>query len=121
MSKVVSLILVLVLFFGSAVNSFADKTEEGNIFGEDNSEAVYIVVATVVLGGLFIWLLVEWVKNDFRVSEAEPPDNGIRTVSSENETSTAKTNDKTILNVLQHIEAGVTPNKDIYVGFRFQY
>jgi hypothetical protein len=121
MSKVVSLILVLVLFFGPVVNSFADKTEEANIFDGDNSEALYIIVAAVVLGGLLIWGLVAWVKNDFKVSEAENIDDGIRLVSSEDEVPSVNKDGKTILNVLKHVEAGVTPNKDVYVGLRFQY
>jgi hypothetical protein len=54
-------------------------------------------------------------------AEAEPPDNGIRIVSTEDEAQSVNTDSKTIINVLRHVEAGVTKNKDIYVGLRLQY
>jgi len=123
MSKLVSVILVLVLFLGPVVNSFAEKDEghgPKDYFTDDN---LYIVGGIMLAGGLIVlfgWLVVEWFKGELRV-EAETPDNGIRMVSTEDEVPSVNSGDKTILNVLQHVEAGVTPNKDIYVGFRFQY
>jgi len=114
MSKIVSFILVLVLFFGSAINCFAGDEEEVNL------EALEIV-AVVIIGAALVVYLVSWIIGDFIRTIAETPDNGIRMVSTEDEAQTVNTDGKTILNVLSHIEAGVTPNKDIYVGFRFQY
>jgi hypothetical protein len=132
MSKAISIILVLVLFLGSAINSFADGSGSGSGSRGDErggsgsgggdiegtGTTIAIVVGVIVLGVLFVWWIVDEVRS---WAEADTPDNGIRMVSSENEISTEKTDNKTILNVFQHVEAGVTPNKDIYVGLRFQY
>jgi len=116
MSKAVSFFLVLVLFFGPVINSFADGTEEAPILLE-----VGIIVGVVIIGGLLIWGLVTWLGHDMGITETEAPDNGIRMVSTENEAPSVSTDGKSVLNVLKHIEAGVTSNKDIYVGLRFQY
>ena len=118
MSKVISFILVLVLFFGPVIKSFADTTEEAPILVE-----VGIVIGVVIVGGLLIWGLVYWIGRDMGLvnAEAETSDDCIRLVSAENEAPSITTNGKTILNVLKHVEAGITPNKDIYVGLRFQY
>jgi hypothetical protein len=117
MSKLVSFILVLVLFFGSVVNSFADTTEDAPILAE-----IGIVVGALAIGGLLIWGLVYLIGRDMGYyAEVKTPDDDIRLVSSENEAPRVTTDNKTILNVLKHVEAGVTPNKDIYVGLRFQY
>jgi len=117
MSKIVSFILVLVLFFSPAINIFADDEKP-----DEKAPVLYmagIIVGVVILGGFFIWgiatlLGIGWVN-------AESPDDGISLVSTEDETPSVNIDGKTILNVLKHIEAGVTPNKDIYVGLRFQY
>ena len=114
MSKAVSFILVLVLFFGPAINGFADKTEEAPLVTE-----LTIIVGVVLLSGLLILGLVELFKPIF--AGAETPDNGIRMVSTEDEAHSVNTDDKTVLNVLKHVEAGVTTNRDIYIGLRFQY
>ena len=116
MSKVVSLILVLLLFFGPIINSFAASPNGEDDNGEKGQIMLGVIVGVILIGGLLLWMLI-----DTGIVEAPAPDDGIRMVSSDNETSTTKTSNKTILNVLQHVEAGVTPNKDIYVGLRFQY
>ena len=113
MSKVVSVFLVLLLFFGPAVNSFADGMDE------DTLMTVVIVGGVIIIGGLLVWWVVETVASLF--SEADTPDNGIILASEEDEVPRVTTDGKTVLNVLKHVEAGVTPNKDIYVGLRFQY
>ena len=115
MSKVVSLILVLVLFFGPAVNSFASNDVD-DIFEGDS---IFIAGGIILGGALLICILVLGIMDFF--AEAETPDNGIRMVSTGDETLGVTKDGKSILNVLKHLEAGVTPNKDIYVGFRFQY
>jgi len=126
MSKLVSVILVLVLFLGSAMNIFAsdDRDRGGSGSGGGDMEGtgmtVVYVVAGIILVGFAVWGVVEWFKSIFSV-EAETPDNGIRMVSTEDEVPSVSTDGKTVLDVLKHVEAGVTPNNDIYVGFRFQY
>ena len=117
MSKVVSFILVIVLFFGTAINSFAEGDGSSIFEGDSLLYAVVLVGGCVLLAGLFVL----WIVHDFKITEAEAPDDGIRMVSTEDEASGVTTDGRTVLNFLKHLEAGVTPNKDIYVGLRFQY
>jgi hypothetical protein len=118
MSKVISFILVLVLFFGPVINSFAAGPNDGK--DGSGGEKMQSTLMYVLIGGLvvvfFMWMFIE-----IGIVEAPAPDNGIRMVSAEDETNSVNTEGKTILNVLNHVEGGVTPNKDIYVGLRFQY
>jgi len=119
MSKVVSFILVLVLFFGSAINIFADDDkpdEKAPILVE-----VAIVVGVVIVGGLLLLGIGNLIIKALSQANDETSDDGIKLVSAEDEAPSVTTDGKTILDVLKHIEAGVTPNKDIYVGLRFQY
>jgi len=133
MSKAISIILVLVLFLGSAINSFADGSGSGGGGSrgderggsgsgggdmEGTGMTIIIAVGVITLGVLFVWWIVDEVKS---WAEADTPDNGIRLVSEEGEAHRVTADGKTVLNVLKHVEAGVTPNKDIYVGLRFQY
>jgi flagellar basal body-associated protein FliL len=119
MFKFVSVILVLVLFFGPVVNSFADE------YGEDDGGTSEILIAVGVgVGLLALGIFSVWLIGKEFFSEAETPVNGIRMVSAENEEfekAEIKTDSKPILNVLQHVEVGVSQDKDIYVGLRFQY
>jgi intracellular sulfur oxidation DsrE/DsrF family protein len=116
MSKAISVILVLVLFFGPAINSFAETSGSSS----ENAGDSFMTIIYIGAGIFLVILALGWVVGIFR-AEAEAPDDGVRMVSSENEISTEKIENKTILNVFQHVEAGVTPNKNIYVGLRFQY
>ncbi|MDR2716726.1 MAG: hypothetical protein LBB89_01485 [Treponema sp.] len=133
MSKVASVILVLVLFFGTVINGFA--ADWGGAISDaatrrkgSNSTEVSMSTFTPILigigvGAIVVIVLSSVLRSRSRSSRAEAPapDDGISMVSTEDETPNAKTDDKTILNVLQHVEAGATPNKDLYVGLCFQY
>jgi hypothetical protein len=119
MSKSISVILILVLFFGAAINGFADPLSDA--LKPKTTEVSPGVFILVMLGVVGVIVLIRYVNSTSQSSEAEAPDDGIKMVSTENETPGVKTDGKAILNVLQHVEASVTPNKDIYVGFRFRY
>ena len=120
MSKLISFILVLVLFFGTAINSFAGDEkpdQEAPILLE-----IAIVVGAAAVACMLVWVIYLGIRDRTGIfSEAETPDNGIELVSTEDKAPNITTDGKTVLNILKHIEAGVTPNKDIYVGLRFQY
>jgi hypothetical protein len=119
MSKAISVILVLVLFLGPAINSFAEGSGSGSGGDMDGTGmTIIIAVGVITLGVLFVWWIVDTVSSWV---EADTPDNGIRLVSEKDEGNSVTTDGKTVLNVLKHVEAGVTPNKDIFVGLRFQY
>jgi hypothetical protein len=111
MSKIISVVLVLVLFFGTTINCFADNKKP------DNNE-----VLLLVFGGLSIVpVLIALMATTGVTAEAETPDDGIRLVSAEEKTPIVNTDGKNILTIIKRVEAGVTPNKDIYIGFRFRY
>ena len=108
MSKIVSVILILVLFFSTAINGFA----------EEDVDPGWIVLGVIIVIGIVYAVITA---SDAHNSEADAPDDGIGMVSTEDETHNTKTGGNTILNFLQHVEAGFTTNNDIYVGLRFQF
>jgi hypothetical protein len=112
MSKIIAFILTLVLIFslfGCVTEPASDSTrDKAKTFG-------YIVVAVAFIG--LLGLIYGGI------AEADNPDNEIKLVSADNETlegNEIKTDSKSLLNVLQHVEVGVSPEKDVYVGLRFQ-
>jgi len=107
MSKIIAFILTLVMIF----SSFGCVTDPASDSTRDKARTVGIVVVAVAFIGLL------GIIYGARIGEADVPDDGIKMVSAENEN---KTDRKSILNVLQHVEVGVSPEKDVYVGLRFQ-
>jgi hypothetical protein len=112
MSKIIAFILTLVLVF----SLFGCVTEPASDSTRDKARmAGYIVVGAAFFGVLCLI---------YRgVAEADNPDNEIKMVSADNEMlegNEIKTDNKSIMNVLQHVEVGVSPEKDVYVGLRFQ-
>jgi len=107
MSKIIAFILTLVMIF----SLFGCVTEPASDSTRDKARTVGIVVVAVAFIGIL------GIIYGVRLVEADVPDDGIKMVSAENE---IKTDSKSIMNVLQHVEVGVSPEKDVYVGFRFQ-
>jgi hypothetical protein len=112
MSKIIAFILTLVLIF----SLFGCVTKPPSDGTRDKARmAGYIVVGVAFIG------LLGLIYGGF--AEADNPDNEIKMVSTENEMlegNEIKTDNKFLLNVLQHVEVGVSPDKDVYVGLRFQ-
>ena len=112
MFKKVAILLILVL-----VCNMTLWGEENIYESKDDNDIAGIVIS--VIAGIGILLFLIWV-TDGRLVEADSPDDGIRMVSMESEEST-NTPGNNLLNVLKHVEAGITQNNDVYLGLRFQY
>jgi hypothetical protein len=112
MSKIISVILVLVLFFGTTINCFADNEKL------NKRDQGMIIIGVLGLGYLLFFLSGMMLAE---IAEAKTPDDGIGLVSAEEKTSILTTDGKNVLNILKHFETGVTPNKDIYIGLCFRY
>jgi hypothetical protein len=113
MSKIIAFILTLVMIF----SLFGCVTDPASDSTRDKARTVGIVVVAVAFIGIL------GIIYGVRLVEADVPDDEIKMVSAESEKldmNEIKTDSKSILNVLQHIEVGVSPEKDVYVGLRFQ-
>jgi len=112
MFKKVAILLILVLVCNMTLWGDEQYNEPKN-----NDDIGGIVIS--VIAGIGILLFLIWI-SDGRLVEADSPDDGIKMASMESEEST-NTPGNNLLNVLKHVEAGVTQNNDVYVGLRFQY
>ncbi|MDR2575705.1 MAG: hypothetical protein LBC52_04595 [Treponema sp.] len=112
MSKIISVILVLVLFFGTTINCFADNEKL------NKRDQGMIIIGVLGLGYLLFFLSGMMLA---QIAEVETPDDGIGLVSAEEKTPIVTTDDKNILTIIKHVEVGVIQNKNIYIGLCFQY
>jgi hypothetical protein len=115
MSKKIALVLILVLLANMSLwaEEFAPshQHDDTSIFEE------YKIPILVGLGAIVICILYFTIL----VADAEAPDDGIRMVSSEDEESPSPAKDTSIIDVLQHVQVGPTPDGGVYVGVRFQF
>jgi cytochrome c biogenesis protein CcdA len=107
MSKIIAFILTLVMIF----SLFGCVTAPASDSTRDKARTAGIIVVAAAFIGILSIIYTG------KIVEADNPDDEIKMVSAENE---IKTDSKSILNVLQHVEVGVSPEKDVYVGLRFQ-
>jgi len=147
MKKVIVVFLCLLLVFSTAFKAFGAGQEESGSDGYEVNGGLPDYTFGVICAGLCgVAVLLLFISPFF--SEADHPDDGIKMVSTDDSTEYGgiekvkfegiendkykgikmiktmeklKTDDKSILNVLQHVETGISPNNDVYVGLRFQY
>jgi hypothetical protein len=105
MKKKIALVLILVI----VINCIAWAGENDVIL-----IAGAIGAGTIILVGILgIYLM--------SIAEADTPDDGLRLASLSRSQAVSETGLGPALNVLQHVDLGVTPEKKAYVGLRFQF
>jgi len=72
------------------------------------------------IGVLLVLILLFAIVPDKKV-KTDSPDDEKKMTSMESEELINTSSFNNLKNVLQHVEAGVTQNNDVYVGLRFQY
>ena len=108
MSKKIA--MVLILFMVANCIAWAD---------DDNTIWIIIGVGSAVLFGIGLFAILV----SYNIVEAEPEEgsNNIKLVSMSFSQPQIKTGFGPVLNVLQHIDMGVTPDNRTYLGLRFQF
>jgi len=118
MKKKIAVFLILVLMCNMTLlgDDGDDRRKEPTGINSVETQMTIAVVACIIFVPLMIWGFLSWVG----IAQADSPDDGIKMTSMESEELT-NTSGNNLLNVLQHVEAGVTQNNDVYLGLRFQY
>jgi hypothetical protein len=115
MSKKIALVLILVLLANMSLwaEEFAPSHKHDDTsFFEEWGWIILVGLGAIVLYGVLFFAVI---------ADADAPDDGIRMVSSEDEESPSPAKDTSIMDVLQHVQAGPTPDGGVFVGARFQF
>jgi hypothetical protein len=110
MKKKIALVLIMVML----INCIAWADDEGSEIGE------ILLISGAITAGIAL-ILVGFFVVIPSLAEADAPDDGLRMVSLARSQTVSKTGLGPALNVLQHVDLGVTPENKAYVGLRFQF
>jgi hypothetical protein len=107
MSKKIALVLIMAIL----VNCIA--------WADDDVNTILIATGIAVGAGLIAALIIIGVT--VAVTEADQPEDGLRLASLSSSSPVSETGFGPVLNILQHVDVGVTPENKAYVGLRFQF
>jgi hypothetical protein len=109
-SRKIALFLIMVMLVNMV--AWADDGLDPELEG-----ALWVVVGVLLLIAIFAPII-----GSSATSEADAPDDGIRLVSMQNVPLEQKGSFGSFLNVLQHVNAGYTPeNNKAFLGLNFKF
>jgi hypothetical protein len=110
MKKKMALVLIMVMLINCIVWADDGDSTLGEIF----------LISGAITAGIALVFVVFFVVIP-SLAESDAPDGGLRLASLSRSQTVSETSHGPILNVLRHIDLGVTSENKAHVGLRFQF